>query len=212
MTRNLFVAGGLAGPFDDDRLAEATDRHKYAVVPPPLAATANPLDAARAAGAQGLVLQMSRGFLVSSELDLCTRALRAGYRVWLYWPAEQAVEAVDDLRLRSYRRLRVALLVYERVLAPLARIRKIWRRWPLAMRWVYRGEFPIQRTLLQFDLEKLIAHARPEPLAFLNDGWSGRVPGTGSISARTSGRRSNPAEATGIPRTSLGSWPPSASG
>jgi len=179
MARYLFVAGNTAGPFDDTRLAEATDRHKYAVVPPPLAATADVLDAARLAGAQGLVLQMSRGFLVRSELDLCARALRAGHGVWLYWPAEQAVEAVDDLRLRSYRRLRFALLVYERVLAPLARIRKIWRRWPLAMRWVYRGEFPIQRTLLQFDLEKLIAHARPEPLPFLEDGWNGRISGVG---------------------------------
>ena len=181
MPTYIYVGSDLksAGPFADDRLAEATDRHKYAVVPPAMAETADLLAAGRTATADGFLLQMSRGFLVRSELDFCARALRAGYRVWLYWPAEQAIEAVDGFRLKSYRRLRVALLLFERVLMPLVRVRKIWRRVRPAMRWVYRGEFPIQRTMIQFDLEKLTAHARPEPLAFLCDGWNGRVAGCG---------------------------------
>ncbi len=181
MPTYLYVASDLAsaGPFADDRLAEATDRHRYAVVPPALAATTDLFAAARAAGAGGFVIQLSRGFLVRAQLDFCARALRAGLPVWLYWPAEQALEAVDRFRLKSYRRLRVALIVFERLLMPLVRGRKIWRRLRPAMRWVYRGEFPIQRTMIQFDLEKLAAHARPEPLTFLCEGWNGRIPGCG---------------------------------
>jgi glycosyltransferase involved in cell wall biosynthesis/ubiquinone/menaquinone biosynthesis C-methylase UbiE len=181
MSTYLFVSSDLrsAGPFADDRLAEATDRHKYAVVPPPLAETHDVLAAARSAGVQGLVLQLARGFLIRAQLEFVAKALGSGNRVWLYWPAEQAIEAVDEFRLASYRRLRRALLVYERVLTPLARLRKIWRRMAPAARWVYRGEFPISRMRVQFELERLIARARPAPLAFLADGWKGRIAGCG---------------------------------
>jgi glycosyltransferase involved in cell wall biosynthesis/ubiquinone/menaquinone biosynthesis C-methylase UbiE len=181
MPTYIYVGPDLrsAGPFADDRLAEATDRHKYAVVPPALAVTPDLLAAARAAGAKGFVLELSRGFLVRAQLDFCARALRAGLRVWSYWPAEQAVEAVDDLRLRSYRRLRIALLVYERLIVPTVLVRRMWRRVLPALRWVYRGEFPIQRMRIKFELEKLIAHARPEPFTELADGWNRRIRGCG---------------------------------
>jgi glycosyltransferase involved in cell wall biosynthesis/ubiquinone/menaquinone biosynthesis C-methylase UbiE len=182
MPTYLYVSADLrsAGSFDDDRLAEATDRHKIDLVAPPLAPVADVLTVARSSGAAGVVLQLSRGFLTKHQLALLRTVLHSGQGAWLHWPAERAIEACDTPRLDSYRRLRVALLVYERLLAPVARVRRIWRRAQPAMRWVYRGEFPVQRMQIKHDLEGLIAHARPEPFEWLEQGWTGRIAGCGA--------------------------------
>src|SRR4029077_4003838 len=102
-------------PFDDERLAEATDRHKIDLVAPPLAPVADVLTAVRSSGAAGVILQLSCGFLTKHQLALLRTVLHSGQGAWLHWPAERAIEACDQHRLDSYRRLRVALLVYERL-------------------------------------------------------------------------------------------------
>jgi hypothetical protein len=86
MPTYLYVSADLrsAGPFDDERLAEATDRHKIDLAAPPLAPVADVLMVARSSGAAGVVLQLSRGFLARRQLALLRTVLHSGQGVWLH--------------------------------------------------------------------------------------------------------------------------------
>lgn len=49
----------------------------------------------------GVLLSVPTGYIGRQHLAVARRLLRAGHGVWFYWSAEQAVERVDDERLRS---------------------------------------------------------------------------------------------------------------
>jgi glycosyltransferase involved in cell wall biosynthesis/ubiquinone/menaquinone biosynthesis C-methylase UbiE len=159
----LFVSSDLtsAGKFADDRLAEATDRHRMGIERPPLAATSALIQVA--AETDGAVLSVERGFLINAQLSFIAAVIGAGKRAWLYWPRECVVEAVDADRLPSLKRHRWALLAYERIVVPGQRVKHAYRRLPAALRWIYRGEFPIRRYDVRHNLEWFIARASPVP-------------------------------------------------
>ena len=89
--------------FRDERLRETTERHKVPLQPGTLRPLAGGADAALARnGIEGVVLSMAHGWPGRHHLHFARRALKAGRRVWLYWPAEQAIEALEDERIASY--------------------------------------------------------------------------------------------------------------
>jgi hypothetical protein len=50
---------------------------------------------------RGVVLSVPTGYAGRQHLSLAGRLLRGGHAAWFYWPGEQAIERVDDERLRS---------------------------------------------------------------------------------------------------------------
>ena len=89
--------------FRDERLRDTSERHKVPLEPGMPAPLAGGADAALTRnGVEGVVLSLAHGWPGRSHLQFARRALKAGRRVWLYWPAEQAVEALDDERIASY--------------------------------------------------------------------------------------------------------------
>ena len=167
----LFVAADLssAGTFVDERLADATDRHKLPIVVPAVGPAADLVRLATRNGIAGAVLSLERGILIRAQLSFLAAVLAAGKRTWLYWPKEGVVEAVNAERLGSLRRHRWALLAHERILVPLRGMKRRWRRLPVALRWIYRGEFPIRRYDIRNELECLIAGAAPVPFTGVTD-------------------------------------------
>src|SRR5215467_11632868 len=91
------------GVIDEPGLAAASERHKLSLAAPVLAPVAgSPLQACR--GAQGIVVEMSRGWANYAQIALASKALSRSLRVWLYWPTEGVVESVTEERIVSLRR------------------------------------------------------------------------------------------------------------
>jgi len=97
----LYVEGARLGRFESD-LAAFTERHRV-TLPPPAPEPAG--DVARAFALDptiaGAVIHHQTGWPETSYLRLARRVLRAGKRVWFYWPREEALESIDGERLRS---------------------------------------------------------------------------------------------------------------
>src|SRR5204863_6998545 len=85
-------------------------------------------------------------------------------RAWLYWPAEQAIECVDPERLESLRRHLQRVKWLKRICEPVDRAVTVWRRVPTALRWIYRGEFPVRRSDILVKLTLLSLRAQPVSL------------------------------------------------
>ena len=88
---------------EDDRLNRTSERHKIDLTIMPYDWQGPPLEAlARDASLEGLILEVDYGFVGRNRIRIAERALAQGVkRVWGYWPFEQAVECIDDDRLRS---------------------------------------------------------------------------------------------------------------
>ena len=101
--RALYLdANGRVGVIDDPRLDTTTERHKIDITPQRSEHPSDPLkalDADTAAG--GTIIEMYLGWAGRNSLWLAGRVLGRRRRVWLYWPAEQALECVDAERLSS---------------------------------------------------------------------------------------------------------------
>lgn len=96
---------GALSSVDDPRLDATTERHKIDIAPQPLHETGTvPEILARDARWQGLILEMHTGWPGRNRLDIASKALSHGRRVWIHFPEEQAVEVVDAERLQSHRR------------------------------------------------------------------------------------------------------------
>jgi ubiquinone/menaquinone biosynthesis C-methylase UbiE len=163
----LYFASDLtrAGFFDESALAATTERHHLELVAPRLEVVADASAELSRSTAEGVVFALSSGLPSRRHLQLIAQVLRAGRPAWVFWPAAQAVECVDDERLQSLRRLcrRVAWL--RRIGQPidLALIR--WHRVPTALRWIYRGEFPVRRSDILVKLTLLTMRAQPVSFA-----------------------------------------------
>lgn len=96
------VATSAAGEIGEPRLAAFTERHKIDLAVPPAMQVVDDIVAeARRRNVRGVILQLGDGITRLSHLRWAGRLRRAGKAVYFYWPAEGAVEVVDDLRLRS---------------------------------------------------------------------------------------------------------------
>jgi glycosyltransferase involved in cell wall biosynthesis len=113
----LLVAASLGGTgtFRDERLATFTERHYFSLPEPPVM---TPTPSAGVAVAQpglaGIVLELGCGIPSRGQFRLARAALRAGRRLFFFWPHEQAIECVDRERLRSFRLHWLAYNLYHR--------------------------------------------------------------------------------------------------
>ena len=182
MGQYLYVAPTLeaVGLLRDDRLAATTERHRLAIMPPAMKYEA---DVGRALTAErdldGVVLALTKGFLDRSQLAVAGQALGRKLRVWLYWPDEEALECLDRDGLKSARRHWVAINLLQRIAVPLGRWLPRWRRVRPAMRWIYRGEFPVRRFDVLETLIVLADEARPVQFATVPEESGGRMRGCG---------------------------------
>jgi glycosyltransferase involved in cell wall biosynthesis/ubiquinone/menaquinone biosynthesis C-methylase UbiE len=104
MSAYLYVSGHLdsSGRLDTSALENTTERHKIGLQRPPLGPAGDLRGQLGDPAVTGLVMEMAKGWAGRAQLSLAAAALRFGKPVWLYWPAEQAVERLDRDRLRSY--------------------------------------------------------------------------------------------------------------
>ncbi|PYQ84947.1 MAG: hypothetical protein DMG02_30245 [Acidobacteria bacterium] len=161
----LFVAPSLraVATVTDPRLEETSERHRIQLSIPTTSPVTDPL--ALVDGVEGAVLGATRGFLDRAQMRFLERVLARGKRAWVYWRAEEAIETVDAERLRSFRRLWASVVVYERLIAPTARGRRRLARVRPALRWIYRGEFPIRRYDILADIARVTERAHPVPIS-----------------------------------------------
>jgi glycosyltransferase involved in cell wall biosynthesis/ubiquinone/menaquinone biosynthesis C-methylase UbiE len=105
--RYLYVEPLLerSGVFLDDRLKAMTDRHGFSMTVPPLRGTPDLLLEAQQLRCTGVVIETNAGWVGQVYLRLARRLMRRGLKVWFYWPREQAIEAADPERVRSYWKL-----------------------------------------------------------------------------------------------------------
>ena len=111
----LYVSASLtdATVIDDPRLERTSERHKIALDVPPVAPSPDPraeLDARP--DLAGIVLEAGVGWATLRQLLLARAAIAHGRRVWMYWPAEQAVECLHGGRLASAWRLWAVCMIY----------------------------------------------------------------------------------------------------
>jgi len=159
-----------------DALDATTERHHMVLGVDGEMTAANPIDEInRRSGVAGVVIGLTSGIPDRIRLSMAAGALKRGLRVWLYWPNEQAVECVDDERMRSLQRHRQAVIAMERLGRPLHRAMESWQRIRPGLRWIYRGMFPVRRDDLLSQLERWSLDARPVPFRRLD-----RVPSEAS--------------------------------
>src|SRR5712692_458695 len=132
--------------FTDAALAQTSERHRAGLDVPTLQPVSDVSAELTTSTAAGVVFESAAGLPSERHLQLIDQTLRSGRRAWIYWPAEHAIECVDTERLRSLRRHLRALDWLMRFYEPFDRLITRWRRVPAALRWVYRGEFPVRRS------------------------------------------------------------------
>jgi ubiquinone/menaquinone biosynthesis C-methylase UbiE len=170
-----------AGVFDDASLAATTERHHLDLAPPRLEAVDDAAAALARLATEGAVFELSSGLPSERHLQLIEEVLRTRRRVWLFWPGEQALECVDDERLNSLSTHVNRVKWLKRICVPVDQALIRWDRVPTALRWVYRGEFPVRRSDILIRLSLLTMRAQPVPFArttgtglyLRTDYWSG---------------------------------------
>lgn len=102
-TTYLYVDHTLhaGGPVTAPALAAMSERHKAVLSPERTRPVSDPVQEALDMGAAGLVLALEVGWPGLPHLRTLGKAHKAGLKAYLYWPAEEAVETVPPLRMRS---------------------------------------------------------------------------------------------------------------
>jgi glycosyltransferase involved in cell wall biosynthesis/ubiquinone/menaquinone biosynthesis C-methylase UbiE len=175
MTDYLYIAPRSDGvaTLTTDRIDATTERHEVTLSPGLVQPTTNILEeVSHRAGIKGVVIAMNTGLPGRRELQIAETAFRRRLGVWLYWPGERAVEVVDDERLESLRRHRLAVIAMERVGRPVHHVIESWKRVRPALRWMYSGAFRVERGDVLANLESASLDARPVPFRAL-DGTAG---------------------------------------
>ena len=180
--RYLYLDAGLrrSAFVVEEALASTTERHHVEIRVPALETVADAAAELSRTPAAGVVFELSSGLPSGGQLQLIADVLRHGHRAWLYWPAEQAVECVDDERLRSLRRHRRGVAWLRRLGGPIDRASASLQRLPGGLRWIYRGAFPVRRSDILSKLERLVTNARPVPLEPVCVGGAARLPDAGA--------------------------------
>jgi glycosyltransferase involved in cell wall biosynthesis/ubiquinone/menaquinone biosynthesis C-methylase UbiE len=180
----LYVGTRLDGVavFSSDALSDTTERHRLTIDVDDLKSGVDPLqEVGRHQNLAGVVIALKAAFPTRAGLRLAAGVLRRGLRLWLYWPEERVVEVVDKERLRSLWRHWGGVIALERIAGPIHRLMTSWDRERAAMRWIYRGTFPVRPEDLLVKLHRWSLEATPVPFAALTGvpDSSHRMPGTG---------------------------------
>lgn len=182
MSEYLYIGPRLdsVSTLTTDVLAVTTERHHLVLGVGDAVTAANPIDEVRQRnGLEGVVISLTSGVPDRARLEIADAALKRGLRVWLSWPTEQAVECVDQERLQSLQRHRLAIIAMERLGRPVHRAMESWKRIRPGLRWMYRGMFPVRRYDLLSQMERWSLDARPVPFR----GLAGPPTPTARISA-----------------------------
>src|SRR5882762_7178862 len=165
MSQYLYVSPRIdsVSTLTTEALASTTERHHVVLAADDTFTAANPLDAVSRNGIDGVVLALTGGVPDRARLRIVEAALQRGLRVWLHWPAEQAVECVDAEKLQSLQRHRRAVIAMERLGRPVHRAISRWQRMRPGLRWIYYGMFPIRRYDLLAKMERWSLEAKPVP-------------------------------------------------
>ena len=163
----LYLASDLqhTALFADGSLAATTERHHVHLGVPTLHPVADAFAELSRSSAAGVVFEIAAGLPAERQLPLFEQVLRAGRRAWLYWPAERAVECLDEERMASLRRHLQAVKWLKRICVPIDTAVTRGNRAPTGLRWIYRGEFPVRRSDILVKLTLLTLRAQPVPLA-----------------------------------------------
>ena len=154
-----------AAQFDDARLEGTTERHHIELSPPPAQPAAAPVAELRRTTASGVVLELATGLPSLQQLEAVDAVLKLGSRGWLYWPAENAVECIDEEKAQSLRRHIRDVGRLRTIGLRIDRMSEIWQRGPTGLRWIYRGEFPVRRSDILIKLTQLTMRAQPVPFS-----------------------------------------------
>ena len=154
-----------AAQFDDARLEGTTERHHIELSPPPAEPAASPVAELQRTHASGVVLELASGLPSLQQLEATDAVLQLGSRLWMYWPAENAVECVDEEKAQSLRRHIRDVGRMRTIGLQIDRMSEIWQRGPTGLRWIYRGEFPVRRSDILVKLTQLTLRAQPLPLS-----------------------------------------------
>ena len=169
----LYVAPdlGRAALFTNAALADAIERHHLRVAAPPLGNVDVAAELLSRPDIEGVLLELAAGLPTDRQLDLLHAVLATGHRAWVYWPHEEAVECVDAERLVSLRQHVRRVRWLKRICVPIDNALIRWNRVPTALRWIYRGDFPVRRSDILVKLTLLTLRAQPLPLRdVLGDG------------------------------------------
>lgn len=103
MSSCLYVDACLknVGIFDDPQLATFTERHHFRPPAIPFRAVDSIAGEISSRGIDTILFELAAGLPSRHHLKFVRRALRGGRRVFLYWPAEEAIEHIDRERLAS---------------------------------------------------------------------------------------------------------------
>jgi len=99
----------------DERLAGFTERHKVQLMVPPLETATDITGAIVGNNSSGVVFEMTKGWADLEQIRLARVALNSRKQAWFYWPAESAIECIDESRLTSYRNLGVLAASFDSV-------------------------------------------------------------------------------------------------
>ncbi|HEX8903116.1 glycosyltransferase [Vitreimonas sp.] len=108
------VATRATATIRDHRLQRFTERHEFSIDAPDFVIGQDVERLAAQAGVGGIIFSLDRGAPGLTLLRKCGRLLRAGERVYFYWPEERALEVLDRERLASFWRLWFVTRVYGR--------------------------------------------------------------------------------------------------
>lgn len=111
VTQELMESGVLR----DDGLSSYTERHAHRLNVPSLKHAADPLAELDRSGAVGLIVALQQGWPGRKHLRLARQVLAKQRSMWLYWPAEAALERVDEERLGSYWHHWLPIQVYKKL-------------------------------------------------------------------------------------------------
>ncbi len=146
-------AHGVGGTIQAD-LSSLKERHRVVLHAPTFFSVDPLVWLARSPHVRGVVIVVGRGWLTWSQMRLVKRILKTGRRAWLYWPQEKAIEAIDEERLLSFRRLWTVLMAWQVA----ARLRIIGPRSGVSL------ALPRQPSWFLRHVDELLERAAPIPL------------------------------------------------
>jgi len=105
MEQYLYVASNLGeiATIENGELAATEDRHRVSIAVSETIVSLDPItELSRRPNLKGVVIALERGWPGPSHIRFATAVRKRGLRAWFYWPAEEAVEALDDERIASF--------------------------------------------------------------------------------------------------------------
>lgn len=186
--RYLYVAPGLdrSTKIYEPQIATVSERNRMSLSLPPEDAMDSGLAAADSSQIAGVIIGTTRGLPSKEQLACAAQSLQRGLSVYLYWPREEAIEAVDRARVKSLRRHWSAIRAYCKRVGHTGWL-QLMESPQTALAPPEPEAVPDTNSVQQLEqacndlLDELLDSAKPVPLSCRtgDDGVSGPPPGMG---------------------------------